>query len=159
MSEISLIGRFGFVVCASAAVAGTMPQGTAEAAPVPAAAIGRSALFDSGDNDVDDNVSRVSGKKNSVTANSPTKNQGAQHNSSNNNGRNITFQYALCRRVKNCKISQRVITRRRFVGFSGPPLTSMERFASRSGFRFFWDDTRATTIKNPSMMSLSVENP
>jgi hypothetical protein len=161
MSEISLTGRLGFVVSSAVLVGGgALSQGTAAAATAATeVAITRSVVLDGGDNDADDNTSRVSGRKNSVTANSPTKNMGAQHNSSNNNGRQVTFQYGLCKRVKNCRISQRVITKRRFVGFSGPPFTRTEGLSRRSGFRFFWDDTRATTIENPAMTSLSVQNP
>ena len=160
MSEISLTGRLGFAVCTTVLVGGgALLQGPAEAAAAPQSGIAWNLRMSDGDNDVDDSFSRVSGRKNSVTANSPTKNMGAQHNSSNNNGGQITFQYGLCKRVKNCRISQRVIVKRRFVGFSGPPLRRMEGLSNRSGFRFFWDDTRATTIENPSMTSLRVQNP
>jgi hypothetical protein len=160
MGEISLTGRFGFVACSAAVLGGgALTQGTAEAATAPETAITRNIMAKSGDNDVDDNESKVSGRGNAVTANSPTKNMGAQHNSSNNKGGAVTFQYGLCKRVKNCRISQRVVVKRRFVGFSGPPVMHMEKVARRTGFRFFWDDTRATTIQNPAMTSLSVQNP
>jgi hypothetical protein len=160
MGEISLTGRFGFVVCTAAVLGGgALAQGTAEAAAAPETAIAQNVVAKSGDNNAKDNESRVSGKGNSVTANSPTVGKGAQHNSSNNKGGAVTFQYGLCRRVKNCRISQRVAVKRRFVGFSGPPVMHLEKVARRNGFRFFWDDIRATTIQNPAMTSLSVQNP
>jgi hypothetical protein len=84
---------------------------------------------------------------------------GAQHNSSNNKGGSVSFQYGLCKRVKKCRISQRVIVKRRFVGFSGPPLTHREDVGRPFGLRFFWNETRATTAHNPSVTSLSVQNP
>ncbi|GAA2110332.1 hypothetical protein [Actinomadura alba] len=160
MGEISLTGRFGFVVCSAAVMGGgVLTQGTAEATTAPEIAIARNIVAKNPDNDSFENESQVSGRGNSVTANSPTKNIGAQHNSSNNKGGAVTFQYGLCKRVKNCRISQRVVVKRRFVGFSGPPKMLTERVARQSGFHFFWGDTRATTIQNPAMTSLSVQNP
>jgi hypothetical protein len=163
--------RLGFTVCAAAFVGGgVILAGTAEAAPVAkAAAMERRLVLDDlddgdGSQKVIGNKAKISGGHNAVSASSPTKNLGAQHNSGSNVARQISFQYALCKRVKNCRISQKFISKRRFVGFAGLPLRRIERVAHDrvahdNDFRFFWDDTHASTIANPSMMSLSVKNP
>jgi hypothetical protein len=156
-------GRLGFTVCAAAFVGGgVLLAGTAEAAPVAQSAAMERHLVrgdDDGKQKVIGNKAKVTGGHNAVSANSPTKNKGFQHNSGSNVARQISFQYGLCKLVKNCKISQRFISKRRFVGFSGPPLKRRERVAHDSDFRFFFDDTRATTMLNPSMTSLNVKNP
>ena len=121
LGRLGRLGRLGFTACSVALVGGVALSQGAEAASAPRAAVPHAVVFDDGegDNDVDDNISKVKGKRNNVTANSPTKNLGAQHNSGNNTGRNINFQYGLCRHTRNCRISQKIIYNRPFVGFSG----------------------------------------
>ncbi|GAA2103109.1 hypothetical protein GCM10009780_53850 [Actinomadura alba] len=106
-SEVGCVARFGFAACSTVLVAGVLMQGTAQAAQVSRPGVTRNAVVGKGDNDVDCNDSSVSGRANSVTANSPTKNKGLQNKSSNNSGREIIFQYGICKRGKNCKIRQR----------------------------------------------------
>lgn len=155
MSEISRTGRLGFAVCAAGLVGGfALSQGTAEAAPVAkATAVERHLPFDG--NNSKNNEAEIGGRKNAVSANSPTKNLGSQHNSGSNSARQISFQYALCKRTKKCRISQKVVTKRRFVGFVGP----VREQWGRDAIAFPWGDTVASTRVRPSMMSLSVKSP
>jgi hypothetical protein len=141
--------------------AGALSQGVAEAAVAPGAAIAGNVVLEGDDTLSKNNKAKLSGgnNRNAVSANSPTKNQGFQHNSGSNVARQISIQSALCKRTKKCRISQKFISRRPFVGFNWPHVIRKGKIAQESDFRFFWDDTRATTIRNPTMTSLSVENP
>jgi hypothetical protein len=61
---------------------------------------------------------KIKGRTNAVNQNSPTNNFGNQHNSSVNSGGQNNFQAAQCKRVKYCKIKQKIIVQRHFWGYS-----------------------------------------